>query len=47
MSNCPTIGTIRLDGQDVVVICDLGPHDGDQHHDVVHNNWASEGEPNR
>jgi hypothetical protein len=41
MSDCPATGTILLDGQEVVVICNRKPgHDG-WHHDVVHGDWAS------
>ena len=40
MSDCPATGTIHLDGQDAGVICNLPPHQGDQHHDAVHGDWC-------
>jgi len=40
MSDCPATGTITLDGQQVVVICNLPPHDSDWHHDIVHGDWT-------
>jgi hypothetical protein len=42
MSDCPATGTIILDGQPVGVICNLPPHDGEQHHDNVHGDWNGE-----
>ena len=45
MSDCPATGTIHLDGQPVGVICNLPPHQGEQHHDVVHGDWSNEEQP--
>ena len=42
MSDCPATGHIVLNGQSVGVICNLPPHQGGQHHDVVHGDWEDE-----
>lgn len=44
MSDCPATGTIHIHGTPVRVICNLRPHDGDQHHDIVHGDWTSSDE---
>ncbi|MGE7437963.1 hypothetical protein [Kitasatospora sp. NPDC001175] len=40
MTNCTATGTITLNDDPIVVICNLPPHDGDLHHDVVHGDWT-------
>lgn len=44
MSDCPATGTITLDGQSVVVICNRQPHEGDRHCDNVHGDWDGGGQ---
>jgi hypothetical protein len=39
MSECTATGTIRIGTEDIVVICNLRPHEGEQHHDIVHGDW--------
>ncbi|MFB7665855.1 hypothetical protein ACFC1R_18190 [Kitasatospora sp. NPDC056138] len=41
MTGCTAAGAITLNGESIAVICDLPPHDGNQHHDVVHGDWTS------
>lgn len=41
MANRLVTGTIGLDGQPVGVICNLSPHQGEQHHDNVLGAWSS------
>lgn len=41
--DCPATGTITIDGETIVVICNLAPHTGPDRHDVVHGDWTSPG----
>jgi hypothetical protein len=40
MSDCTATGTIQLGDEPITVICNLAPHDGPKHHDVVHGDWT-------
>jgi hypothetical protein len=44
MTYCTAEGTIRIGTEAIAVICNLEPHDGDQHHDIVHGDWSTEPE---
>lgn len=42
MTDCTATGTIRIGDHDIVLVCNLDPHDEEQqHHDVVHGDWTS------
>jgi hypothetical protein len=41
-ADCPAAGWAPLGAAPLRVICNLEPHDGDQHHDNVHGDWSSE-----
>lgn len=39
--DCPATGQTTVDAVPVRVICNLPPHDGHEHHDIVHGDWTS------
>lgn len=43
MTDCPATGTITLDHHQIGVVCNLAPHQGGPHHDVVHGDWLASG----
>jgi hypothetical protein len=45
MSDCTATGTILIGDEPIAVICNLAPHKGGQHHDVVHGDWTSKDTP--
>jgi hypothetical protein len=43
VNECTATRRLPLNGDDIVVICDLGEHRGETHWDAVFGEWVDEG----